>query len=62
MEQYQVVSNRTNSLHQVSEQLLADQVLSYYLYHKLCYLCYRYHLASNRALQFSTESLPNHVS
>ncbi|XP_021942547.1 conserved oligomeric Golgi complex subunit 3 isoform X2 [Zootermopsis nevadensis] len=25
MEQYQVVSNRTNSLHQVSEQLLADQ-------------------------------------
>jgi len=27
MEQYQVVSNRTKSLHQVSEQLLADQVL-----------------------------------
>jgi len=27
MEQYHVVSNRTKSLHQVSEQLLADQVL-----------------------------------
>lgn len=33
MEQYQVVSNRTKSLHQVSEQLLADQVLLY------CYSC-----------------------
>jgi hypothetical protein len=29
MEQYQAVSNRTKSLHQVSEQLLADQVLSF---------------------------------
>lgn len=35
--EYQLVSNKTNSLHQVSEELISDQVLLFYFKFSLMY-------------------------